>query len=47
MTPLRAEDLAEAVRWIASLPSHVNIDQMVVRPRDQATALQVHRVAQS
>jgi NADP-dependent 3-hydroxy acid dehydrogenase YdfG len=45
MTPLTADDLAEAIRWIASLPSHMNIDQMVVRPRDQATALQVHRVA--
>ncbi|MBZ0112565.1 MAG: SDR family NAD(P)-dependent oxidoreductase [Thermoanaerobaculia bacterium] len=47
MTPLTADDLAEAIRWIASLPSHVNIDQMVVRPRDQATALQVHRTPPS
>ncbi len=43
MQPLSAEDLAEAIGWIASLPPHVNIDEMVVRPRDQATALQVHR----
>ena len=43
MTPLTGEDLAETIRWVASLPPHVNIDQMVVRPRDQASALQVHR----
>ncbi|MFC6152787.1 SDR family NAD(P)-dependent oxidoreductase [Nocardioides yefusunii] len=41
--PLLAEDIAETVRWIASLPSHVNIDEMVVRPRAQAAAHKVHR----
>lgn len=43
MQPLRAEDVAECVRWVASLPSHVNIDQMLVQPRDQATANRVYR----
>ncbi|MEO8196241.1 MAG: SDR family NAD(P)-dependent oxidoreductase [Thermoanaerobaculia bacterium] len=43
MTPLRAEDIAEAVRWVATLPSHVDIDEIVIRPRDQATAMLVHR----
>ncbi|HEV7770816.1 MAG TPA: SDR family NAD(P)-dependent oxidoreductase [Solirubrobacterales bacterium] len=43
MTPLRAEDVAECIRWAASLPPHVNIDEIVVRPRDQAAATEVHR----
>lgn len=34
--PLVAEDIAEAVRWIASLPEHVNVDRLVIRPRAQA-----------
>lgn len=33
---LTAEDIAEAVRWVASLPPHVNIDTMSVMPVDQA-----------
>lgn len=32
---LTAEDIAETVRWVASLPAHVNIDTMRVVPRDQ------------
>ncbi len=43
MTPLVAEDIAEVVRWIATLPAHVDIDEVVIRPRDQATATRVHR----
>ncbi len=43
MTPLTAEDVAECVRWAVSLPSHVNVDEIVVKPRDQATATAVHR----
>jgi NADP-dependent 3-hydroxy acid dehydrogenase YdfG len=43
MTPLLARDVAECIRWICSLPPHVNVDELVVRPRDQATATQVHR----
>jgi NADP-dependent 3-hydroxy acid dehydrogenase YdfG len=31
------------VRWVASRPSHVNVDQMIVLARDQAGARQVHR----
>lgn len=33
---LTAEDIAEAIRWVASLPAHVNIDTMSVMPADQA-----------
>ncbi|HEX3241264.1 MAG TPA: SDR family NAD(P)-dependent oxidoreductase [Solirubrobacterales bacterium] len=43
MTPLRAEDIAECIRWAVELPAHVNIDEIVVRPRDQASATEVHR----
>jgi NADP-dependent 3-hydroxy acid dehydrogenase YdfG len=43
MTPLRAEDVAECIRWALAQPPHVNVDEIVVRPRDQATAADVHR----
>lgn len=43
ITPLVAEDIAECVRWVASLPSHVNIDEMRVLPRAQVGAREVHR----
>ena len=43
MEPLTADDVAECIRWICGLPSRVNVDELVVRPRDQATATQIHR----
>lgn len=43
MQPLSAEDVAECIRWALAQPPHVNIDEIVVRPRDQATATSVHR----
>jgi NADP-dependent 3-hydroxy acid dehydrogenase YdfG len=43
MQPLRAEDVAECIRWALAQPPHVNVDEIVVRPRDQATATDVHR----
>lgn len=43
VTPLTADDIAECVTWVATRPSHVDIDQLVVRPRDQARATMVHR----
>ena len=43
MTPLTADDVADCIAWAATRPSHVNIDQIVVQPRDQATATAVHR----
>lgn len=42
--PLTADDIAETVAWVATLPSHVNIDLMVVRPVAQAAQHKVHRV---
>ena len=33
---LSGEDVAEAVRWVAAQPKHVNIDHLHIMPRDQA-----------
>jgi NADP-dependent 3-hydroxy acid dehydrogenase YdfG len=41
--PLVAEDVADAIAWVATRPSHVNIDEMVIKPRAQATQHKVHR----
>ncbi len=43
MTPLAPEDVAEAVVWAATRPPHVNVDEIVLRPSDQATSTRVHR----
>jgi len=43
MQPLSARDVAECIRWALAQPPHVNVDEIVVRPRDQATATAVHR----
>lgn len=43
VTPLVAEDIAECVAFAVTRPSHVDIDQMVIRPRDQARAHLVNR----
>ena len=42
--PLTADDIADIVAWIATRPSHVNIDRLTVRPRAQAAQHKVHRV---
>jgi NADP-dependent 3-hydroxy acid dehydrogenase YdfG len=42
--PLVADDIADAVAWVATRPRHVNIDLMVMRPRAQAAQHKVHRV---
>ncbi|AQT78572.1 SDR family oxidoreductase [Mycolicibacterium litorale] len=43
ITPLVAEDVAEVIGFVASRPSHVNLDQVVIRPRDQASARRFNR----
>jgi NADP-dependent 3-hydroxy acid dehydrogenase YdfG len=43
LQPLAADDVADCVVWAVTRPSHVNIDEIVVRPRDQATATAVFR----
>ncbi|MGC9670141.1 SDR family oxidoreductase [Planosporangium sp. 12N6] len=42
--PLVADDIAECVAWTATLPHHVNVDRLVVRPLAQAAQHKVHRV---
>ncbi|WP_420107905.1 SDR family NAD(P)-dependent oxidoreductase [Mycolicibacter arupensis] len=44
LTPLTANDIAEVIGFVASRPPHVNLDQIVIRPRDQASATRAHRV---
>jgi len=41
--PLVGQDIAEALVWVASRPPHVNIDEMVVKPTDQAAMHKVYR----
>lgn len=43
LTPLTAEDVAEVIAFAATRPSHVNLDQIVLTPRAQASAMRVHR----
>ncbi len=43
MTPLSAADIAETVLWVATRPPHVNIDEIILKPTDQASATLVHR----
>ncbi|MET9201060.1 SDR family NAD(P)-dependent oxidoreductase [Gordonia sp. NPDC003585] len=38
LTPLTADDVAEVIGFVASRPPHVNLDQIVLKPRDQASA---------
>jgi len=43
VTPLVAEDVAEVIGFVATRPSHVNLDFVVIRPRDQANATRFNR----
>jgi NADP-dependent 3-hydroxy acid dehydrogenase YdfG len=43
ITPLVSEDVAEVIGFVASRPSHVNLDLIVIRPRDQASASRFNR----
>jgi len=36
-TPLKAEDVADAVLWVTGLPPHVNINDLVIMPIAQAS----------
>jgi NADP-dependent 3-hydroxy acid dehydrogenase YdfG len=42
--PLTADDVADAITWMVTRPPHVNIDELVMRPRAQAAQHKVHRV---
>jgi len=43
MTPLTAENVAECIWFAASQPAHVNIDEILLTPTDQASAYLTHR----
>lgn len=47
MIPLTAEDVAEAILWVANRPPHVNIDELIIKPTDQAAMHKIHRRTQS
>ena len=40
---LTAEDVAQAMVWVASRPPHVCIDEMLIKPTDQAAVHKVNR----
>lgn len=41
--PLTAEDVADVVRYAVSLPHHINLDQITIRPVAQASAYKLIR----
>jgi serine 3-dehydrogenase len=43
MNPLTAEDVAETLVWVAGRPAHVNIDELIVKPVDQAAIGIIYR----
>jgi hypothetical protein len=43
MTPLSAKDVAETISWCLERPAHVNIQELVIYPTDQASVGQVTR----
>ena len=42
--PLTADDIADVVAWVATRPPHVNIDELVIRPRAQASQDKIYRL---
>jgi NADP-dependent 3-hydroxy acid dehydrogenase YdfG len=45
ITPLVAADVAEVIGFVASRPSHVNLDLITIKPRDQASTTRFNRRA--
>jgi 3-hydroxy acid dehydrogenase / malonic semialdehyde reductase len=43
LQPLTAADVADAVLWCATRPPHVNVDQIILKPTDQASATMLNR----
>ena len=41
--PLTGDDIAEAIAWIAQLPAHMNVNEIVLMPSQQACQYYVHR----
>jgi hypothetical protein len=44
MKPLTAEDIAETIAWVVARPAHVNIQELVIYPTDQASVRDTYRV---
>ena len=44
---LQADDIAETMVWMATRPAHVCIDEIIIKPTDQAAFHKVHRRPQS
>lgn len=42
--PLTAEDVADAVYYVASLPDHVNVNELILMPTAQASSMHFHKV---
>jgi NADP-dependent 3-hydroxy acid dehydrogenase YdfG len=43
LTPLYAADIADAILFMVTRPVHVNIDEMIIMPTDQASARDFRR----
>jgi len=43
VNPLTAVDIADAILWCATRPPHVNIDEIIIKPTDQAAVGHIHR----
>jgi NADP-dependent 3-hydroxy acid dehydrogenase YdfG len=43
LTPLSADDVAECIWFAVNRPAHVDIDCILIKPTDQASASKVHR----
>lgn len=45
LTPLTAGDVADTIAFAATRPPHVNLDQIVLKPRAQISAARTHRTS--
>jgi NADP-dependent 3-hydroxy acid dehydrogenase YdfG len=43
MVPLTASDVADVITFAVTRPAHMNLDQIVMKPRAQASATRAHR----
>lgn len=43
LTPLSPADIAESIWWSLSRPAHVNIQELVIYPTEQASVRDIHR----
>jgi 3-hydroxy acid dehydrogenase/malonic semialdehyde reductase len=43
LTPLKGDDIADAIVFVISRPTHVNINDMIIMPSAQANSSYIHR----